>query len=203
VTAIKGRPIGIIYEKWKEMDDNSVANLHLALVDSVLSSVAEKKTAKENWDALTKLYEVKLLHNKIFLKRRLYTLQMSESISTTNHNNNLNTLFSQLSSLNYKITENQRAELLLQSLPDSYDQLIINLTNNVLTDYLSFDDMASAILEEESRRKNKEDRLETSKQVEALLMMRGRSMECGSSGSQSRLNSQRRKQFKCYNCAKK
>ena len=47
-----------------------------------------------------------------------------------------------------KITENERAELLLQSLPDSYDQLIINLTNNVLTDYLSFDDMAVAILEE-------------------------------------------------------
>jgi len=72
-----------------------------------------------------------------------------------------------------------------------------------LTDYLSFDDMAAAILEEESRRKNKEDRLETSKQAEALLMMRGRSMERGSSGSQSIPNSQRRKQFKCYNCGKK
>jgi len=47
MTAIKGRPIGITYEKWKEMDDNAVANLHLALADSVLSSVVEKKTAKE------------------------------------------------------------------------------------------------------------------------------------------------------------
>jgi len=63
--------------------------------------------------------------------------------------------------------------------------------------------MAVAILEEESRSKNKEDRLETSKQVEVLLMMRGRTMERGSSGSQSRPNSQRRKQFKCYNCGKK
>ena len=203
VTAIEGRPIGITDEKWKEIDDNVVANLHLPLADSVLSSIAEKKTTKEIWDALTKLYEVKSLHNKIFLKRRLYTLRMSESISATDHINNLNTLFSQLSSLDYKITENERAELLLQSLLDSYDQLIINLTNNVLNDYLSFDDMAAAILEEESRRKNKEDRLETSKQAEALLMMRGRSMECGSSGSQSRPNSQRRKQFKCYNCGKK
>ena len=98
--------------------------------------------------------------------------------------------------MEYTIAENERAELLLQSLPDSYDQLIINLTNNVLTDYLSFDDMAAAVLEEESRRKNKEDRLESSKQAEALLMTRGRSMERGSSGSQSRPKSQSKKQVK-------
>jgi len=128
---------------------------------------------------------------------------MSESISATDHINNLNTLFSQLSSLDYKITENERAELLLQSLLDSDNQLIINLTNNVLTDYLSIDDMAATILEEESRRKNKEDRLETSKQAETLLMIRWRSMERIYSESQSRPNSQRRKQFKCYNCGKK
>ena len=35
-----------------------VANLHLAFPDLVLSSAAEKKTAKEIWDILIKLYEV-------------------------------------------------------------------------------------------------------------------------------------------------
>ena len=29
--------------KWNEMDNNAIANLHLALADGVLSSVAEKK----------------------------------------------------------------------------------------------------------------------------------------------------------------
>jgi len=59
VAAIESRPTGITYEKLKKMDDNAVANLHLALADSVLSSIAEKKTAKEIWDALTKLYKAK------------------------------------------------------------------------------------------------------------------------------------------------
>ena len=85
---------GITDDKWKEMDDSVVANLHLALADSVLSSVVEKKTAKEIWDALVKLYEVKSLHNRIYLKRRLYMLRMSESTLVTDHINNLNTLFS-------------------------------------------------------------------------------------------------------------
>ncbi|KAK0608343.1 hypothetical protein LWI29_029253 [Acer saccharum] len=165
------------------MDGNAVANLHLALTDGVLSSIVEKKTAKETWDTLTRLYEAKSLHNKIFLKRRLYTLRMVESLSMTDHINIINTLFSQLTELGDKIEENERAELLLQCLPDSYNQLIINLTNNILVEYLVFDDVVTAILEEESRRKNKEDRSKSSQQAETLTMMRGRSTERGPSGS--------------------
>ena len=103
------------------MNDSAVANLHLALADSILTSVAEKKIAKEIWDALVKLHEVKSPHNGIFLKRRLYTLLTSESTSVMDHINNMNMLFSQLTTSDYKIVENERAELLLQSLPDSYD----------------------------------------------------------------------------------
>ena len=75
--------------------------------------------------------------HKIFLKRNFCILRMSESISVTDHINNLNTLFSKLAAMDYNIKENERAELLLHSLPDSYDQLITNLTNNVLTDFTS------------------------------------------------------------------
>lgn len=57
------------------MDDNAIANLHLT-ADEIPSSVTEKKTEKEIWDTLTSLYEIKSLHNKIILKRRIYTLHM-------------------------------------------------------------------------------------------------------------------------------
>ncbi|TXG58849.1 hypothetical protein EZV62_016678 [Acer yangbiense] len=107
--------------------------------------------------------------------------------------------------LGHKIEENERAELLLQSLPDSYDQLIINLTNNILVEYLVFDDVAAAVLEEESRRKNKEDRSKSSQQAEALTMTRGRSTERGPSRSHNhgRSKSRSRKNVKCYSCGKK
>ncbi|KAK0602044.1 hypothetical protein LWI29_029846 [Acer saccharum] len=123
----------------------------------------------------------------------------------TDHINIMNTLFSQLTELGHKIEENERAELLLQSLPDSYDQLIINLTNNILVEYLVFDDVAAAVLEEESRRKNKEDRSKGSQQAEALTMTRGRSTERGPSGSHNhgRSKSRSRKNVKCYSCGKK
>ncbi|KAK8993870.1 hypothetical protein V6N11_008085 [Hibiscus sabdariffa] len=163
------------------MDENAIADLHLALADEVLSSIEEKKTTKEICDHLTKLYEAKSLRNKIFLKRKLYSLRMSESTLVTEHLNTLNTLFSQLTPLSYKIEPQERVELLLQSLPDSYDQL--NLTNNILTDHLVFNDVAAAILEEENQCKNNEDKQGNMQQAEVLTVMRGRSMERGQSSS--------------------
>ncbi|GKC44834.1 hypothetical protein Tco_1062556 [Tanacetum coccineum] len=102
LAAIGERPAEVTdNSKWDEMDGNAVANLHLALADGVLSSIKEKKNAKEIWDHLARLYEARSLHNKFFLKRKLYALRMTESTSVTEHVNNLNTLFSQLTSLSF------------------------------------------------------------------------------------------------------
>ena len=156
--AIGERHAEITDDKWNEIDGNVIADLHLTLAEWVLSSVAEEKRTKGIWDTLTKLYKAKSLHNNIFLKRRLYTLQMAETTTMTNHISTLKTLFLQLTMLGHKIEEIECAELLLQSLPNSYDQLIINLTNNMLTEYLVFNNVAAFVLEEKSRRKNKKDR---------------------------------------------
>ncbi|KAH9649806.1 hypothetical protein KPL70_026120 [Citrus sinensis] len=205
LAAIGERSMEITDDKWNEVDGNVISDLHLALADGVLSSVAEKNTAKEIWDTLTKLYEAKSLHNKIFLKRKLYTLRMAESTMVTDHINTLKTLFSQLTTLGHNIEENEHAELLLQSLPDSYDQLIINLTNNNPVESLVFDDVAASVLNEENWRKNKENRQASSQQAEALSVTRGISTERGPSGSQNqgRSKSRSKKNVKCYNCGKK
>ncbi|KAH9669265.1 hypothetical protein KPL70_021724 [Citrus sinensis] len=205
LTAIGERLMEITDDKWNEVDGNAIFDLHLAFTDGVLSSVAEKNTVKEIWDTLTKFYEAKSLHNKIFLKRKLYTLRMTESTIVTDHINTLKTLFSQLTTLGHNIEENERAELLLQSLLDSYDQLIINLTNNNPVESLIFDDVAASVLNEESRRKNKENRQASSQQAEALSVTRGRSTERGPSGSQNqgRSKSRSKKNVKCYKCGKK
>ncbi|GJU86091.1 retrovirus-related pol polyprotein from transposon TNT 1-94 [Tanacetum coccineum] len=106
-----------------------------------LSSIEEKKSAKEIWDHLARLYEARSLHNKKFLKRKLYALRMTESTSVTGHVNNMDTLFSQLISLSF------------------------------------FDDVAAAILEEENRRNNREDMQTSSRQVEALVVTKGRNFK--------------------------
>ena len=82
---------------------------------------------------------------------------MIETTMVTDYIYTLKTLFSKFMTLGYKIKEIKRAEFLLQSLPDSYDQLFINLMNNNLTEYLVFYDVVASVLEDGSRHKNKED----------------------------------------------
>ncbi|KAE8687628.1 lachrymatory-factor synthase-like [Hibiscus syriacus] len=96
-------------------------------------------------------------------------------------------LADELTSLRCTIGEQEHAELLLQSLPDSYDQLIINLTNSNVT-ILVFDDVAAVVLQEENRRKNKEDRQVNLQQAEALTTMRERSTKRGQSSSHKHSN---------------
>ena len=90
-------------KKWEQMDGNVVANLHLVVANSILSSISELQSTKEIWDTLTNLYDAKLLHNKIFLKRKLYALQMLESTLVIEHISTLKTLFSQLSVMEHYI----------------------------------------------------------------------------------------------------
>lgn len=161
------------------MDDNAIIDLHLALADKILCSMAEQKTAKCIWNTLAKVNKAKLLHNKIFLKRRLYSVQMVETISMTDYINTLKTFFLQLTMLGHKIEKIEHAKLLFQSSPDWYDQIIINFTNNIRTEYLVFDDVIASVLEEVGRCKNNKDRQESLQQAETLIMVRRKSVERG------------------------
>ncbi|KAE8655983.1 Phosphatidylinositol/phosphatidylcholine transfer protein SFH1 [Hibiscus syriacus] len=135
LASISERPVDFTDDnKWIEMDGNAMGNFHLALADEVLSSIEEKKTAKEIWDHLTKL----IYFSEGALKYIEHVIFSSYILRCT-------------------IGEQERVELLLQSLPNSYDQLIINLTNSNVTS-LVFDDVAATVLHEENRHKNKEDR---------------------------------------------
>ncbi|GKB32237.1 retrovirus-related pol polyprotein from transposon TNT 1-94 [Tanacetum coccineum] len=94
----------------------------------------------------------------------------------------------------------ERVEILLQSLPDSYDQLIINLTNDVVSDYLVFDDVAATIPKEENRLNNREDKQTSLRKVDALVVTRWRSREHDPSGSHNHALDEG---FSSKNCVRK
>lgn len=74
---------------------------------------------------------------------------MLESTSVMDHINTYNVLLSQFSAMEHTIEEMKHVKLFLQSLLDSYDQLIINMINN--TSNLVFDTIIVVVLEEENK----------------------------------------------------
>ena len=139
----------------------------MCVSNSVLLNVSGEATAKALWDKLGTLYQSKSLVNKLFLWKKLYNLRMKDGNSVTEHLNAFNTLVSQLSSADIKISDEDKCISLLCSLPDSWDSLAIAISSNATT--LQFDEIISSLLTEEMRWKNMEN------QNGDALSVRGRS----------------------------
>ncbi|KAE8711604.1 Detected protein of confused Function [Hibiscus syriacus] len=74
--------------------------------------------------ALSSMYEKPSISNKVHLMRRLFNLRMTERASMTQHLNKLNTITTQLSSVEIEFDDEVRALILLSSLPDSWNATI-------------------------------------------------------------------------------
>lgn len=53
--------------------------------DSVIREVAKEKIVAELWAKFKKLYMIKSLTNKLYIKKMVFTLKMAEGFSLDNH----------------------------------------------------------------------------------------------------------------------
>ena len=83
-------------------------------------------TAKGLWEKLEKMYMGKNMTNKLWPKKQLYNLRMSEEGDLVSHIQRFNQVYSDLMNMDVKIEED-RTLLLLCSFPSVYDGLITTL----------------------------------------------------------------------------
>ena len=118
-------------------------------------NITAAKTTQELMETLTKLYEKPSASNKVFLMKRLFNMTMVEGGSVTDHLNEFNTVTSQLTSVKLNFDEEVRALLILCSLPESWNSLVMAISNSVSgSNTLKFDDVVGVILSEEIHRKS-------------------------------------------------
>ena len=110
--------------------------------------------------------------------KRLFNMKMSEGGSIADHLNEFNTVTSQLSSVGVNFDDEVRALLFLCSLPESWNGLVMAISNSVSgSSTLKFDDVVGAILSEEMRQKSSGETSSNDLSAES----RGRKMERGKS----------------------
>ena len=83
---------------------------------------------KKIWDKLEEQFMSKTLTRKLYLKQKLYVLKMQERSDLAEHINVFNQLNVDLVKVDMKIDEEDRAIILLCSLPGSYEHLVTTLT---------------------------------------------------------------------------
>ena len=142
-------------EEWEVLDRKELGTIWLCLASSVAFNISKEKTTEGVMSALSKLYEKPSASNKVFLMKCLFNMKMSEGGSIANHLNEFNTLTSQLSYVKVNFDDEVRALLILCSLPESWNSLVMAVSNSIpISNTLKFYDVVSVILSEEMRRKN-------------------------------------------------
>jgi hypothetical protein len=127
----------------------------MSLAALVAFNISKENTTKELMDALTKLYEKPSTSNKVFLMKRLFNMKMSEGGSIADHLNEFNMVTNQLSSVKVDFDDEVMALLIPCSLPQSWNGLVITVSNSVSSsNTLKFDDVVGVILSKEMRWKN-------------------------------------------------
>ncbi|KAE8695627.1 Potassium transporter 10 [Hibiscus syriacus] len=163
-----------------------------------------KKTTAGLMAALSSMYEKPSTSNKVHLMRQLFNLRMTERASVAQHLNELNTITTQLSSVEIEFDDEVRALILLSSLPDSWNATVTAVSSSSGNSKLKFDDVRDLELSEEIRRRESG---EASTSSALHTESRGRTSEKNSnrSRSKSRRGKSRTgdKDFTCYNCGKK
>jgi hypothetical protein len=141
-------------EEWEVLDRKALGTIWLSLATSMAFNISKEKTTKELMDALAKLYEKPSTSNKVFLMKRLFNMKMSEGGSVANHLNEFNTVTNQLSFVKVDFDDEVRALLILCSLLESWNGLVMDVSNYVSSsNTLKFDDVVGVILSEEMRQK--------------------------------------------------
>ena len=138
---------------WEDMDARSLSTIRLCLADDVLFNTVDESIAAGLWGKLETLYMTKSLTKRIFLKRQLYNLWMKEGTSIAEHLNVFNTLICQLSDMEVKMEEEDKAITLLCSMPESWDHFVTSISLSTV-DTLSFESIVGALLYEEVRKKS-------------------------------------------------
>jgi hypothetical protein len=117
-------------------------------------NISNENTMKELMGALDKLYEKSSTSNKVFIMKRLINIKMSEGGSVADHLNKFNMVTNQLSSVKVDFDDESMALLILCSLPERWNGLVMAVSNSISSsNTLKFDDVVGVILSEEMQRK--------------------------------------------------
>jgi len=104
--------------------------------------------------ALSGMYEKPSTNNKVHLMKKLFNLKMAEGASVAQHLNEFNTITNQLSSMEIDFDDEIRALIVLASLPNSWEAMIMAMSSSAGKSKLKYEDIRDLILSEEMCRRD-------------------------------------------------
>ena len=176
-----------------EIDRKVRGTIILSLADSVIREVAKEPTVVDLWAKLESIYMKKSLANRLYIKKRMFTLKMVEGISLDDHLDEFSKVCDTLKTIDAALNDEEKALLLISSLPKSYGNFVDALMYGRQT--LSLDEVKSAL--NTKKLQSKQDHLgnESGQGLTAKARSEGKKKKQGK-------NKEKRKDLKCFLCHK-
>ncbi|KAE8654353.1 L-type lectin-domain containing receptor kinase IX.1 [Hibiscus syriacus] len=117
------KPTSMEEEDWEELQQRATRTIRLCLADEVMYHVMHLSSPDKIWRKLESQFMSKSLTTKLYLKQQLYGLKMHGDHDLAQHVNVFNQIVSDLAQLDVKIEDEDRAMIMLCSLPPSYKHM--------------------------------------------------------------------------------
>ncbi|KAH9705144.1 Integrase catalytic domain-containing protein [Citrus sinensis] len=177
---------------------HSTIILHLS--DEVLREVAKEKTASGLWTKLEELFLKKSLAKRLYMKRKLYTFSMKDGTALKDHLDEFNKLILDLENVNIDLEDEDRALILLSSLPDSYEHFVDTLLYGRQT--LTLKDVKNALESKDLNRRTDGNDLNPAESLVARAKPDKKFSKDKKNNNQKDKGDKKKKKRKCYFCHK-
>ena len=157
------------------------------------------------WKKVENIFARKTSGNKTTLIRRLVNLKYKDGNNMNEHINSFQGIVNKLVAMKMNIDDEMQASLLLSSLPDSWETLVVTVSNSTPNGILTMKSVKDSLLNEKARRKEKGESsssvlVHEKQEIQEKPERRGISQSRNSHGFRGRSKS--RKYIKCYHCNK-
>nr|KYP66486.1 Retrovirus-related Pol polyprotein from transposon TNT 1-94 [Cajanus cajan] len=181
---------------WKKLKKKTLSTIRQWVDITLYNQVSKETDPQVLWKKLESMYETKNAQSKIFMMRKLMNLKLQEGRAVAEHLNDFEGLVMQLISAGLTLEDEMQALLLLGSLPDSWDTLVVSLSNSAPEGKVSLNMVRNSILNEEIRRRD------VAKNETHALVTERRSRSKSRTPRGHRDHSKSRERRSCYNCGK-
>ena len=131
-------------EEKEDLLERAHSAILLSLGDKVLREIVNEETAIGLWLKLESRYMTKSLTNRLYMKQRLYTIQMKEGTPVSDHLDEFNKIFLDLKNIECKVEDEDHALILLCSLPPSFEHFVNTMLYGSRRDSISVNDVKDA-----------------------------------------------------------
>ncbi|GFS43661.1 hypothetical protein Acr_00g0086260 [Actinidia rufa] len=147
------KPVAKKDEEWRKMNRKTIGLIRQCIGHEVFHQVAQETSAYDLWIKLEEMYQAKTYRNKALLMRRLMNLKLQRETTVAEHTSEFQSLVNQLTSVDLQFDDEMQALLLLSSLLESWETLVVSLSNSTPNGKLTTSMIMDALFNEEARRR--------------------------------------------------